>query len=285
MKILVTGSKGLLGKEFSLAFISPIHEVIGVDIDDFDITDPSALKDALTDIAPDCVINCAAYTKVDACEDHQSLAFKLNAEAPGEMAMLCKELKIKLCHISTDYVFDGTKEVPYTEKDKPNPINVYGQSKLQGELAIQRNMDDFIIVRTQWIFGFGGPNFVKTILDLAKDKKEIKVVNDQFGRPTYTRNLSLAIALLIEMDASGIFHVCNTGSASWYDLAKKAVEYAGFSTKVLPVPTEEFPRPAKRPMRSVLSTEKFSAFAGKNLETWQVALKEYVDGLKGKKCI
>ncbi|MCD6569537.1 MAG: dTDP-4-dehydrorhamnose reductase [Deltaproteobacteria bacterium] len=283
MKVLITGAKGLVGAEIVHTFKDSYHEVIAKDHKALDITYSEGLRAGLEDIGPEWVINCAAYTKVDACEENQDIAFKVNGKAPGVIASICQSLGIKLCHISTDYVFDGTKEDTYTEDDITHPINIYGMSKLAGEKAIQENTDGYLIIRTQWLFGPAGPNFVSNILDMARQNKEIKVVNDQRGRPTYTRDLAKAIALLIEMDARGIYHICNRGSASWYKLAKKAAEYAEVATEIIPVGTDAFPRPAKRPMNGVLSTEKFRMYTKKTLAPWQLALKEYIQGhLRGK---
>ncbi len=276
MKVLVTGAKGLAGAEVAHIFRANFHEVMAYDHNALDITDSRKVKTILEDIAPEWVINCAAYTKVDACEGNRDIAFKVNGHAPGEMASICKDLGVNLCHISSDYVFDGTKDAPYIEEDVTHPINVYGQSKLAGERLIQEETYNYLIIRTQWLFGLAGPNFVSNILDMASQSKGIKVVDDQRGRPTYTRDLAKGISLLVKMNARGIYHVCNRGSASWYELAKKVVEYAEGATEVIPVGTEAFPRPAKRPMNSILSTEKFRKCTKKVLSPWQLALKEYI---------
>ncbi|MEA3223618.1 MAG: dTDP-4-dehydrorhamnose reductase [Thermodesulfobacteriota bacterium] len=278
MKVLITGANGLVGVEVAHTFRANLHKVIVYDHNALDITDSRKVEAILEDTTPEWVINCAGYTKVDACEGNREMAFKVNGQAPGKMAGICKELGINLCHISSDYVFDGTKDTPYIEEDITHPINVYGQSKLAGERSIQGKANKYLIVRTQWLFGPAGPNFVSNILDMARQNKEIKVVDDQRGRPTYTCDLAKGIALLVKMDARGIYHVCNRGSASWYELAKKAAEYAEVAAEIIPVGTDKFPRPAKRPMNSILSTEKFKMYTEKVLSPWQIALKEYMRG-------
>ena len=282
MKVLVTGAQGLLGHHLTSELAASGHDVVATDITSqstyLDITNPLGIRAFLLRERPTWVINCAAYTKVDACEEHEDLATRINGNAPGYLADVCRDLSLKLLHISTDYVFDGTKDDPYREDDRTNPINAYGRSKLKGEQAIRERMDDHIIVRTQWLFGPHGPNFVATILKLAQEQRSLDVVNDQWGSPTYSKDLSKALKLLIESDTRGIFHVCNRGKSTWYDLARKAVELAGLSTQVNPVTTDRFPRPARRPANSILSTKKFTSTTGKLMPPWQIALQEYIQG-------
>jgi len=286
MKLLVTGALGMLGQDVVRELACCGHLVTETDLTSptapLDITNPLAIRALLLRERPKALINCAAYTQVDACEQNEELATKINGLAPGYLADVCADLGIRLLHISTDYVFDGTKPGPYREDDPPNPINVYGQSKLKGEQMIMNHMDDYIIVRTQWLFGLSGPNFVATILRLARERASIDVVNDQFGSPTYARDLAKAIRLLVEGEARGIFHVCNRGKASWFDLAKKTVELAGLATQVNPVTTENFPRPARRPVNSVLSTIKFTDATGKLMPIWPAALQDYLQAVRAK---
>jgi len=279
MKILVTGANGMLGRDLCAELSGSGHNVIETDVTSdkrLDITDIKSIRGFFTDEQPKWVVNCAAYTKVDACETDEKTATLLNGTAPGYLASECASLGIKLLHISTDYVFDGTRQKPYSEDDPVNPINAYGRGKLIGEQAIMKSMMDFCIIRTQWLFGENGPNFVDTILKLAKERGSVNVVSDQFGSPTYSKDLSKAIRLLIENDARGVFHVCNRGKASWFELAKKAVQFCMIPASVNPVTTEEFPRPAKRPANSILSTKKFTQVTGKIMPPWQIALKEYL---------
>jgi len=280
MNILVTGANGLLGFEVVNTLESSGHEVVATDVaegfDHLDITEPLAISDMLSTVRPQWLVNCAAYTKVDDCEENTERAFLLNGRAPGLLARACEEHQASLLHISSDYVFDGMKDEPYSEDDKTNPLSVYGKSKLSGEVAVQEYMERFVIIRPQWLFGPHGPNFVDTILNKAKKGETLRVVNDQRGSPTYSKDLAKAIRYLIECNAQGIFHVCNRGSATWFDLAKKAVELSGLDTEVIPVGTESFPRPAKRPASSVLSTKRFSELTQRVMPPWQISLKDYI---------
>ncbi len=280
MKIVVAGANGLLGHEVARVCEGYGDEVIETDlVQDFirlDITDLDAAAGFLEKEKPSWLVNCAAYTDVDGCEEREDLAFALNAKAPGYLAQACSKSGTRLVHISTDYVFDGQKAEPYTEDDPPNPLSVYGKSKLAGEEAIRSGMAEYIIVRPQWLFGPHGKNFVSTILGIARQRKSINVVNDQHGSPTYSKDLARAIRALVEKNARGIFHVCNRGRASWYDLAKKAIELAGLETEVFPVSTSEFVRPATRPKNSILSTKRFTETTQKLMPPWQISLQLYI---------
>jgi dTDP-4-dehydrorhamnose reductase len=280
MKILVTGAGGMLGQDVVRVFLEHGHEVHATDITStdhrLDITKEEDIQSVLQAAGPDWVVNCAACTDVDACEDHEADALLLNARAPAGLARACREHSVRLLHVSTDYVFDGTRNTPYLEHDVPRPVNAYGRTKLEGEIAISGQMDDFIIVRSQWLFGLGGKNFVSTIIRAARNTPVLRVVNDQHGSPTYTRDLATAMRQLVELDARGIYHVCNRGTATWFDLAKKALELLDLDAEVVPVTTEEFPRPAKRPLHSVLSMKKFTDMTGKLMPIWPISLKEYL---------
>ena len=229
-------------------------------------------------VSPDIVINCAAYTNVDRAEEERDKAFLINGVGAQNLALGCSNRNIPLCHISTDYVFDGTNDKPYTPFDDTHPINVYGESKLAGEKYVQWIMDKFYILRTSWLYGRGGNNFVKTIIRLANEGPEIKIVKDQIGSPTSTVTLSLAIRKLIETGAYGIHHLTDKteGGISWYDFAKEIVRISSLNSKVLPITTAGFPRPAKRPLYSVLDTGLFSVVAGYNAPDWKEALKNYL---------
>jgi len=284
MRIVVAGAKGLLGHEVAHVLRTSGHELIAADLEEdllhdiaaLDITQPAMVRGFLEATRPAWLINCAAYTQVDDCEEHEEVAFQVNGKAPGFLAEACNETGATLLHVSTDYVFDGTKDSPYTEDDLPNPLNVYGRSKLAGEEAIRCVTDKFIIVRPQWMFGPYGANFVSTILNKAREQDKVEVVDDQWGSPTYSKDLAKAIKLLLECDARGIFHVCNRGQATWFDLAKKAIALAELETEVIPVGTQRFPRPAKRPRNSLLSTKKFRDTTGKLLPPWQISLQDYL---------
>ena len=280
MNILITGVQGLLGHEVAHVCAEQGDTVIGTDVRlpsiPLNITDPVAVRAVLSSMKPDWLVNCAAYTNVDGCETNQDAAFELNARAPGILARTCEEFKVKLLHISTDYVFNGTKEEPYTESDEADPISVYGKSKYAGEVAVRENIEHYTIVRTQWLFGPHGKNFVSTILRLAKERAKLSVVNDQWGSPTYSKDLARAIRLLIGANAFGMFHVCNRGHATWFDLAKKAVELVDLPTEVVPISTAEYPLPAHRPARGILSTKRFMDATGKLMPAWQVSLGQYI---------
>ena len=280
MKIIVAGSKGLLGREVVRVCAACDDEVIETDVTPdkmvLDITDLDSITGILKSETPHWLINCAAYTDVDGCEEHEDIAFSLNAQGPQLLAQACERYGTKLLHISTDYVFDGEKSEPYTEEDAPHPISVYGRAKLAGEEGILKSMQDFIIVRPQWLFGPHGKNFVSTILGIARERDSINVVNDQWGSPTYSKDLAKALRRLIDRDARGVYHVCNRGRATWFDLAKKAVEIMELDTKVVPVATSEFPRPAPRPKNSLLSTKKFTDVTGKLMPIWQISLQHYI---------
>jgi len=280
MKIVVAGAKGLLGYEVVRVCATAGDEVIETDVTPdlriLDITNLDSITGILRSERPDWMINCAAYTDVDGCENHEDIAFSLNAKGPELLAQACEHYGTKLLHISTDYVFDGEKSEPYSEEDTPNPISVYGKSKLSGEKGIAQSMKDFIIVRPQWLFGPHGKNFVSTILGIATQRDSINVVNDQWGSPTYSKDLAKALRRLIDCDAMGIYHVCNRGRATWYDLAKKAIELAELGTTVVPVDTSEFPRPAPRPKNSILTTRKFTDTTGKLMPVWQISLQHYI---------
>lgn len=280
MNVLITGALGLLGHEVATVCESKGDTVVRTDLSlqgiPLDITNPAAVLGALKTLKPDWLINCAAYTDVDGCESNREKAFELNGRAPGYLARACEECGTKLLHISTDYVFDGRKNKPYTEDDEPRPVSVYGKSKRAGETAVQEGIEHYIIVRTQWLFGPHGKNFVSTILDLAKDRDRISVVNDQWGCPTYSKDLAKAIRLLIGADVRGVYHVCNRGKTTWFGLACKAIELAGLPAEVVPVETKDFPRPAERPPYGVLSAGRFTETTGKLMPVWQISLAQYI---------
>jgi len=280
MKILVTGALGLLGQEVVQVCRSQGDAAIATDIaspqDCLDITSPAAIDGYLASAKPDWVINCAAYTDVDGCEKNEDLAFELNARAPGNLARACERHGSRLLHISTDYIFDGEKQTPYTEDDDPDPVNTYGRSKRAGEVSVQEGVERYIIVRTQWLFGPHGKNFVSTILGFAQERDTLHVVNDQWGSPTYAKDLARAVRILIGCDSRGIFHVRNRGKATWFQLARRAVDLLGLPTRLIPVETKDFPRPARRPMNGLLSTRRFSQTTGKLMPSWQISLQSYI---------
>ncbi len=276
MKILITGVKGQLGYEV-MRLLEGKEEICGIDIDDLDITDSKKTFDYISQFKPDVVVHAAAYTNVDGCESNVDLAYKVNAIGTQNLASACLENNAIMVYISTDYVFDGEKGEPYLEFDKPNPINIYGKSKLAGEQMVQKMLNRFFIVRTAWLYGINGNNFVKTMLKLAKEKEEIRVVDDQWGTPTYTRDLAEAIYKLLNTHNYGIYHCTNRGMCTWYDFAKKIFQIAGLrNTKVIPISTEELGRPANRPRYSVLRNYMLELTIGDCFMDWEEALSEFL---------
>jgi dTDP-4-dehydrorhamnose reductase len=274
-KVLVVGALGMLGHDLSKVFAKG-YEVIGVDKEEVDITRQGATLKIIKEISPTVVINAAGYTDVDGCEKKMRKAFAVNGEGAKNVAKGCRETGAKLVYVSTDYIFDGEKKTPYREDDPPNPLNIYGESKLMGERYIEELLEDFLIVRTQWLYGRHGRNFVETILALARERDSIEVVHDQKGSPTYTADLSKTIAALLRKDLKGTFHVSNKGSCSWYDFALESVRLAGVSdVEIVPVSSTELNRPAKRPLYSVFSCQRLEKEAHIEMRPWQEALRHY----------
>ena len=274
MKILITGAYGMLGSD--LREVLKNQELIVTGSKDLDITDEEKVVEFVCENSPELVINAAAYTAVDDCETHYDDAYAVNAIGPKNLAIACNKLDIPLVHISTDYVFDGTKRTPLIEADKLGPQSAYGKTKLAGEEFIQENTDKYFILRTAWLYGLHGNNFVKTMLDLAENHDEITVVDDQVGSPTYSFDLAVAITNLLYSDKYGIYHVTNEGECSWYEFAKLIFELSNIDVKVVPVTTEEFPRPAPRPHYSVLNNKKWNSSGFVPMRTYQEALSEYL---------
>jgi len=278
-RILVIGAKGMLGRDLVEGLRSSFRgdEVVGWDIDEIDIQEEKDTIAKIESLRPRIVINVAAYTDVDGCELHKERAFAINAEGMRHVALGSVRCDAKVVYLSTDYIFDGKKGEPYVEDDLPNPINVYGHSKLKGEEYVLELAREALIVRTQWLYGRSGNNFVDIILRQAREKEVLSVVNDQTGLPTYTVDLSKAISLLIERDARGIFHVANSNPCTWYDYAKIILELSGIKrVKVLPISSKELDRLALRPSYSVLDTQKFQREIGMTLRPWPEALKDYL---------
>ena len=256
MRILVTGVKGQLGHDVVDELTKRGHTPIGVDVEEMDITDAAAVEQEMKKEPLDAVIHCAAYTAVDPAEDNREVCMRVNAEGTRNIARVCRELDIKMVYISTDYVFDGEGERPWEPDDARNPLNVYGESKYQGELAVEEYLDKYFIVRIAWVFGVNGKNFIKTMLRLAKDHKEINVVNDQTGSPTYTYDLAVLLADMVETEKYGRYHATNEGLCTWYEFAKEIFAQAGVDVKVNPVSSEEFPAKARRPHNSRMDKSK-----------------------------
>lgn len=282
MKILVLGSQGMLGKElvsrlpaFARASLSPIT-VIAANHTQVDITRGTDTSRFILRERPDVIVNCAAFTNVDACETQRTEAFGVNASGAKNIALAGKETGARLIHISTDFVFDGTKNEPYVETDQPNPVSQYGKSKLEGELAIQEISDAYTIIRTAWLYGHGKKNFVTTIRDIGNRNGSVSVVTDQCGSPTYTADLSHAIWMIISRNLQGIYHVANTGTCSRYEWARKIFELTGDQVSVYPLKTGDYKRAATVPQNSSLNCLKYATASGHTMRPWQEALKEYL---------
>lgn len=270
--ILVVGANGMLGRDM-LALIGDAAR--GVDIDEIDITSLESTERIIRTLKPETVINCAAYTDVDGCESDKETAMQVNGEGVAHLAMACRGIGARLVHVSTDYVFDGGKGSPYVEDDAPRPLGVYGESKLAGELNAAFN-PDHLIVRTQWLYGLHGTNFVETMLRLALEKDELAVVDDQVGSPTWTVDLAQAILALLKTGHRGIYHAANSGFCSWNDFARAIFEESGLSIKVNRMTTDELNRPARRPLYSTLDCSKLEQDTGFRPQPWRSALKTYL---------
>lgn len=282
MKILVTGAKGQLGLELiNQLSKNNFYEIIPTDVENLNIVCIDNVTDIIESQKPDVVINCAAHTAVDLCETDIENAYKINAIGPRNLAIACEKVGAKFVQVSTDYVFNGNENQPYREDNKTCPNSIYGKSKLMGEQFTKEFCSKYFIVRTAWLYGEGN-NFVRTMLKLAQNNKELNVVNDQFGSPTSTVDLAKAIIDLINTENYGTYHGTCEGQCSWYDFAKKIFEISNIDIKVNPVSSEEFKRPAPRPKYSVLDNFMFKLVELNSFRTWEDSLIEYleVEGLK-----
>lgn len=301
MKILITGSSGMLGGALCRE-LSGKYEVVGLDVLQLqapslpaplpagqvgsklqafiqcDITDREKTIADISSLKPDIVIHTAAYTNVDGCEQNPDKAQRINARGTETIALACQKCSAFLCYISTDFVFDGEKKTAYIESDKPNPVNIYGKSKLEGEQFVQSILKEFIIIRSSWLFGKGGRNFVDMLLKKAQNERRIEVVNDQFGSPTYAKNLAEALVRLISLEdkPKGIYHVANSGSCSWYEFALAIKEIANLDTNIAPISSGGYHSPTKRPRMSILEDRRYQECTGAELRHWKEALKEYL---------
>ena len=276
---LLIGSKGMLGRDLMGVLRSSFldDEVVGWDIEEIDIQKEEESVLRIEKLQPDILIHVAAYTDVDGCERNEEKAFAVNAEGTKNVALAASRCRAKLVYLSTDYVFDGSKTEPYVESDLPHPLNVYGRSKLQGEQYVQEWVKNGLIVRTQWLYGRYGKNFVASVLRQAREKKALSIVNDQMGSPTYTADLAKAISVLIQFDAQGIFHVANSDRCTWYAFGQAILNLSGMNeVKVIPISSEELGRPAVRPSYSVFNCQKLKEKTGLVLRPWSEALKDYL---------
>ena len=277
MKVLVTGVKGQLGYDVVNELTKRGHEAVGVDVDEMDITDGDACRQVITEANPDAVIHCAAYTAVDAAEDNVDLCRRVNADGTRNIALVCRDLDIKMVYISTDYVFDGQGTRPWEPDDARDPLNVYGVTKCEGEMAVEELVKKFFIVRIAWVFGVNGKNFIKTMLRLGQERGAVSVVDDQIGSPTYTYDLARLLVDMTESEHYGRYHATNEGLCSWYEFACEIFKQAGMTdVKVTPVDSSQFPAKAKRPMNSRMDKSKLAANGFTPLPAWQDALSRYL---------
>lgn len=274
-KILITGANGQLGVDL-MDMLSPFYAVKGYGRAQLDITKLDDTINIVRGMKPNIIINCGAYTNVDKAEQEKDMAYRVNGLACRNLAVACLETKSQLIHISTDFVFDGKKEEPYIEFDKANPINIYGHSKLMGEEYIRQIYPRHFILRTSWLYGQYGNNFVKTMLKLAKENEILRVVDDQKGTPTYTKDLVRVIRLLMETEAYGTYHASNNGACTWFEFASQIFSLYQINKKILSVTAEELKRPARRPQNSVMRNYLLELDFGYHLDNWADALKRFV---------
>lgn len=277
MKIIITGGKGMLANNLLPTF-SRYHEMIAVDIDEWDITNKEKGETFIKEHKPDVIINLAAISNVDGCEDIPETAQKVNGDAPGIIAALCEKNRIKFVHFSTDYVFDGAKDSSYNEDDIPNPQSVYGKSKLSAEIQTRRNNPSALIIRAEWLYGgaLGGGDFIAKITEIARKKGSVEVVNDQRGTPTYAKDLGEPIRMLIENNRSGIYHISNSGSTTWYGFTKEIFALLDIDVPLNPTTSDVYKTKAKRPANSVYNISKLQRDTGITMRSWQEALREYL---------
>jgi len=292
MKLLITGARGQLALQLrsiiergrsEIGEIDPIYKEAVIKYtshDELDITDLKSVLKFVDEYKPDIIMNCAAYTNVDKCESDIDTAFKVNSIGPRNLAIAAQKVGAKLLHVSTDYVFNGIGDIPFREYDIPQPINVYGKTKLFGEQYVREFCDKYFIVRTAWLYGKYGKNFVYTILKAAKEKGYLEVVNDQRGNPTNAEDLAHHILKLVLTEEYGIYHCTGKGECSWYDFACKIVEYAGISCTVVPITSDKINRPAKRPFYSSLDNMMLRCTIGDEMRNWEDALKVFIEDLK-----
>nr|WP_177298006.1 dTDP-4-dehydrorhamnose reductase [uncultured Blautia sp.] len=278
MKVLVTGVKGQLGHDVMNELAKRGYEGVGVDVEEMDITDEAAVRRVMEEVRPDKMVHCAAWTAVDAAEDQVEMCRKVNALGTENIAKMCGELDIPMIYLSTDYVFDGEGTRPW-EPDDPvvKPLNVYGQTKYEGELAVEKYTDKYYIVRIAWVFGVNGKNFIKTMLNLGKTHNTLTVVDDQIGTPTYTYDLAKLLVDMLEKEEYGKYHATNEGGyISWCDFAKEIFRQAGMDVKVTPVSSDQYPAKAKRPSNSRMEKNKLTQHGFERLPSWQDALSRYL---------
>jgi dTDP-4-dehydrorhamnose reductase len=283
MKIMITGGKGQLGSDCTQV-LQKSHDVMSVDIEEIDIALYSDLAIMVQGFLPDVIVNCAAYTQVDSCETAKDLAWEVNVKGAENLALCAQKYGCRLVHISTDYVFDGLKNVPepYIEDDNPNPLSYYGVTKFESEKAVRRRLDQHVIIRTSWLYGLNGQNFLKTMLKTAlkNPDKTIKVVSDQFGSPTWSWRLALQIAGLIDKNGQGTYHATAEGYCSWYELASYFFKKMAVTHNLIPCSSEEYPTPAARPKNSILENRYLKQKNMNIMKNWQDDLDQFVTSFR-----
>jgi dTDP-4-dehydrorhamnose reductase len=279
MKILITGANGQLAVEFQMMLKNYNHTVAAYGRERLDISDPDAVTETLSRYRPDVVLNCASYNFVDKAEEDYGSAYKVNAAGVKNLAAECKKNNALLVHYSTDYIFDGTKGDFYTEEDNPNPINSYGKSKLSGENFLMDETDNFLLFRVSWVYGDGKQNFLYKLSGWAKEKKVLKIVCDQISIPTYTKDIAVLTLLAIEKGLKGIYHLTNTGYASRYEVARYFLKRTGRGNLILPVNSDYFPSPARRPYFSAMSSLKLSKALDVDIPEWETGIDRYVEAM------
>lgn len=275
-KILVTGAEGQLGSDLVMILKVSGYDVLGMGKSELNITNEEKVYNTISQIKPNIIIHCAAYTQVDKAEAEPDYAYLINGIGTRNITLAAERIGAKLVYVSTDYVFDGSETMPYHEFSPVSPVNVYGSSKLAGEMYVRDFHSQFFIVRTSWVYGVNGKNFVKTMLQLSKEKEQLKVVNDQVGSPTYTVDLCKCIMQLMESDKYGIYHVSNSGSCSWFEFAREIFRQTQNKIKLEPCATEEFPRPAKRPKYSVLDHMGLRINGFEPMPDWEDGLARFL---------
>jgi dTDP-4-dehydrorhamnose reductase len=276
MRIEVIGSRGQLGRELMAVLAGTGHVASGHDVEAVDIRDRGSVAALLEEVRPDAVVNCAAWTRVDAAETEPEAAWQVNAVAPGVLAEACGARGVRLCHLSTDYVFDGVASAPIDEAARPAPRSAYGRGKLAGEEAVRSILPNHQIVRTAWLYGQEGPNFVLTMLRLAGERDRLRVVADQWGSPTWTGHLAPAIVRLVERGPAGTFHLTNSGATTWHGFAEAILEEAGLHVPVEPIASADYPTPAPRPAYSVLANRAWHTLGEEPLPPWRDGLRAYL---------
>lgn len=276
MKVLVTGVKGQLGFDVMEQLNKCGIEAVGTDVEEMDITDKKEVETVLLSEKPDGVIHCAAYTAVDGAEDNVDLCRNINAEGTKNIAEICRKLDCKMMYISTDYVFDGQGVRPWEPDDERRPLNVYGQTKCEGEEAVEKLLDKYFIVRIAWVFGLNGNNFIKTMLRLGKTKDSLTVVSDQVGSPTYTYDLAKLLVDMVQTEEYGKYHATNEGLCSWYEFACEIFRQTGIAVEVKPVNSEEYQAKARRPFNSRMNKDKLEDRGFQRLPDWKDALRRYL---------